>query len=912
MTHASAPLTAPVPRRFPGGRVLGWLGLLLGLGAALLAGQAALTTRQYPDRTGVVGEIVAGRHVGQTFIARYSGLSGIDLYTATYLHGLTGEVVLHVRADAHATTDLVTVRLPAATLPNNDWITFAFPPLTVPAGTPLYVDFEAPQGALGAAPTVYSTTGPGDPYDSGQTVLDGQPQPGDLAFALRYQPPFWEPWLRTLGTIAARLPTRPAWTLPLAALLLLVGGWGLAVRGQGSGVRGQGSGTSSEPTASRITYHASRITHHASRFAHSALLLIAVAHAWLWLWIVPPWQGPDEPQHYATAALWARQPVGTILAGGAVPDPATAPDLEPALLAAMDRHSFTRTVAWYDEKGGPAAHFIDRPAFGGSSLYVQERQPSLYYRLGALVLRAAGGGDPARLDPDVGLYLLRLGSLLGQVIVVALGGLAAAALTPGRPRAVLRVALPLGLALWPMPVFIHTVANNDVLAGVAVAGTLAAAAGWLRADGSARSRLAWGALTGVLALAGLLTKSTAVVAVGVFIGAAGLIAWRGVQDRLGRRAWIGAGLVTLVGIGLLFGLASLGLDRQHTAAGWAYGVAVHADRRAVADAHEGGWVLAPPAERPVAQRVDLPPGHPPLQLAATAWVRTAQPGAAQLALQVDSRTVSSRTLALPGAAAWTPVTLTGTAPLGSLYATVVLVGDAGLEADDLALTETALAPSAVGVPGGNRLGNPSAEVAATALAAPLRSLLSALPGLDADQLTDALLNPLPFDGPAAVREFLIVQARSFLGLFGWLSIPLPEPWYTFWAILAVLAGLGLLFAWPRLSRLEREWLVLSLVVLVGAVGLGVAKSLAQWALFGLRDPPQGRYLFVLLIPILWLGLTGGRGILDFGFWILARSGYRGVARAALSRLGLWVWGVLLAVFAAWALLAVIVPYYYGG
>src|SRR3954451_22040716 len=114
MTHASAVPTAPGPRRFPGGRLWGGLGLWRGWGAGWRAGQAALTTRQYPDRTGVVGEIVAGRHVGQTCVSPYSGLSVIDLYTATSLHVLTAEVVLHVRADAHATTDLATVRRPAA------------------------------------------------------------------------------------------------------------------------------------------------------------------------------------------------------------------------------------------------------------------------------------------------------------------------------------------------------------------------------------------------------------------------------------------------------------------------------------------------------------------------------------------------------------------------------------------------------------------------------------------------------------------------------------------------------------------------------------------------------------------------------------------------------------------------------
>jgi hypothetical protein len=404
----------------------------------------------------------------------------------------------------------------------------------------------------------------------------------------------------------------------------------------------------------------------------------------------------------------------------------------------------------------------------------------------------------------------------------------------------------------------------------------------------------------------------------VFGGAAVLLAWRGARGWLARRpprAWAGAGLAALLVLIGLLALAGAGVERQHTAAGWSYGIAVHASRRAAPDAHGGGWVLAPPADQPVSQRVDLPPGHPPVQLDAAAWVRTTQPGPAQLALQVDSRTVSSRTLTLPGGAAWTPIGITGTAPAGSLYATVVLVGGAGLEADDLSLTAAALAPGAVPVPGGNLLGNPSAEIPATALAPPLRGLLAWLPGLDADQLVDALLNPLPFDGPAAVREFLIVEAQSFLGLFGWLSIPLPEAWYTFWTLAAGLGVLGLPFAWPRLSRLEREWLVLSVAVVTAGVGLSVAKSLAQWALFGLRDPPQGRYLFVLLIPILWLGLTGARGILDFGLWILGRLGDQGRARrlwAGVPRLALWVWGTLLLVFTAWALLALVVPYYYGG
>src|SRR5205085_2498689 len=142
---------------------------------------------------------------------------------------------------------------------------------------------------------------------------------------LHYQPPPWEPWLITAQTLAARLPTRPAATLPLAALLLLaLLGWGLATSGEWRVASGEWRVASGEhhergntqhvtrntSRVSRFTFHVSRFTFHVSRFTQPPgllfALLITLLHGWLWLWIVPPWQGPDEPQHYAAAALWAR------------------------------------------------------------------------------------------------------------------------------------------------------------------------------------------------------------------------------------------------------------------------------------------------------------------------------------------------------------------------------------------------------------------------------------------------------------------------------------------------------------------------------------------------------------------------------------------------------------------------------
>jgi hypothetical protein len=369
-----------------------------------------------------------------------------------------------------------------------------------------------------------------------------------------------------------------------------------------------------------------------------------------------------------------------------------------------------------------------------------------------------------------------------------------------------------------------------------------------------------------------------------------------------RRIVLGAGLLAVVGVVLA---VVAGLDTRPTAWGWSYDVAVYADRRAVGDAHDGGWVLAPAPGRAAWARADLPPGHGDLRLDASGWVRAAAPAPAQLALEVDGRIVSSATLSLPGGPAWTPITATTTAPAGSVYARVLVFSPAAIEADDLHLAATGLAPSAVPVPAGNLLGNPSAEDGAVAPAPWLRGLLAAVPGANAGELAAALLNPLPFDLGAALREYADLQGRSFWGLFGWVALPLPGGWYTLWWALAALALPGLLLAWSRLSGPARAWLVLAVLALLTAEGLAVGKALAQRALFGLRDPPQGRYLFVLLIPLAWLLLTGLWG------W-LRSAGWRGRIGAVLPRLALMGWILLLTLFTAWALLAAVIPYYYGG
>jgi hypothetical protein len=184
-------------------------------------------------------------------------------------------------------------------------------------------------------------------------------------------------------------------------------------------------------------------------------------------------------------------------------------------------------------------------------------------------------------------------------------------------------------------------------------------------------------------------------------------------------------------------------------------------------------------------------------------------------------------------------------------------------------------------------------------------------------MADALANPQPFDKGALWRDYAYYQYRTFWGSFGWVTIYLPQLFYTLLDLLIVAALVGLVSRAIRQREWPKIWLgIVSLAALVVAVLVGFAKQMSLLAYSGLPAYPQGRYLLVLSIPIAWLLLTGlaevwrlayNRSLRFFGSATESQSAIRNPQ----SAIGLWLWASTLIFFAAYSLFALILPFYYG-
>lgn len=163
--------------------------VLLGvLGGAGLYRTVDAVYVEHPYVSTVVGELVATTSVGQTFVAEYSGLCGVELYLATYARPNTGPLIFRLRNPSSA-TDLVTVVLDIAQIKDQTYQAFEFAPLDNLPGQSLYFFLEAPQSTPGNAITVGGVTG--DLYDKGEAVLQGimGSEIRDLAFRVKFCPP---------------------------------------------------------------------------------------------------------------------------------------------------------------------------------------------------------------------------------------------------------------------------------------------------------------------------------------------------------------------------------------------------------------------------------------------------------------------------------------------------------------------------------------------------------------------------------------------------------------------------------------------------------------------------------------------------------------------------------------------------
>lgn len=200
----------------------------------------------------------------------------------------------------------------------------------------------------------------------------------------------------------------------------------------------------------------------------------------------PPWQIPDEPQHYQLARL-----VADLGRWPALSDVWGARQLERDVYASLVRHRFWEIRA---HKSPPPSLWEDTAP---DVLLPPIAAAPVYYLVAAGVLRLVGGAAV-----DAHLVALRgLSLAFGLAELLCLLGLTRAAFprSPHLQRASLAFA-----ALLPMRAYMTAGANSDALAALLGAASLWAMARWVGAPITP----ARGAALGLLVAAALLTKRT--------------------------------------------------------------------------------------------------------------------------------------------------------------------------------------------------------------------------------------------------------------------------------------------------------------------------------------------------------------------------------------------------------------------
>jgi hypothetical protein len=152
--------------------------------------------------------------LGQTFVANYDGLSGMQITLSPQTPG-TGEINFHLRSDAQSTTDIAVTSLsvPKVNVAGN--YSFFFTPQSPSHRTYYYVSIDI----NGDGAVLVGTAG-GDTYLDGARYVNSIAQDGQLSFRLMYS-------IRQLGLGLVR--EFAIWGVFLLAgiFLFLLPGWGL-------------------------------------------------------------------------------------------------------------------------------------------------------------------------------------------------------------------------------------------------------------------------------------------------------------------------------------------------------------------------------------------------------------------------------------------------------------------------------------------------------------------------------------------------------------------------------------------------------------------------------------------------------------------------------------------------------------
>ena len=129
-------------------------------------------------------ELLAGHSVGQRFQSNHNGLSGIKVVIASLGRRNTSRLVLHLRSNPGAASDIYSINLPAHLLKDGQPVAFRFPPVPDSAGRWFYFVADSPDGVSGDAVSLYAVSRIEDM--AGQRYEDGLPAEGSLLMSLEY------------------------------------------------------------------------------------------------------------------------------------------------------------------------------------------------------------------------------------------------------------------------------------------------------------------------------------------------------------------------------------------------------------------------------------------------------------------------------------------------------------------------------------------------------------------------------------------------------------------------------------------------------------------------------------------------------------------------------------------------------
>lgn len=157
--------------------------ILLAATVLLLAGCSGFVDQDQPHVDSKMGlTLEPGHAVGQTFVARHAGLSGVDVWLRPEPGpSNAGEIYLHLRADPQTNKDLATAVLPLAQVTSPGFYRLSFAPAPDSHNRYYYAFLETTgDGAIGIG------DGPGETYLDGAMYSDHRPLDTQMAFRLAY------------------------------------------------------------------------------------------------------------------------------------------------------------------------------------------------------------------------------------------------------------------------------------------------------------------------------------------------------------------------------------------------------------------------------------------------------------------------------------------------------------------------------------------------------------------------------------------------------------------------------------------------------------------------------------------------------------------------------------------------------